>query len=87
MPLNKPNQIYTHAHTIYIACKRPTYRIIELEGRTDPRKKGRTHFHSNIDKLMLRSHIHEYGHVRNRHIMFITIEHIKNIGISIFENT
>ena len=30
---------------------------------------------------------HEYGHVRNRHVMFITIEHIKNIGISEFENT
>ena len=28
-----------------------------------------------------------YSHVRNRHIMFITIEHIKNIGISKFENT
>ena len=27
---------------------------------------------------MLRSHIHEYGHVRNRHVMFITIEYIKN---------
>ena len=36
---------------------------------------------------MLHSHIHEYGHVRNGHIMFITIEHIKNIGISEFENT
>ena len=36
---------------------------------------------------MLRSHIHEYGHVRNRHVMFITIRYIKNIGISIFENT
>ena len=36
---------------------------------------------------LLHSHIHEYGHVRNRHIMFITIEHIKNIGISKFENT
>ena len=24
---------------------------------------------------MLRSHIHEYGHVRNRHVMFITTEH------------
>ena len=29
-------------------------------------------------KLVLRSHIHEYGHVRNRHVMFITTEHIKN---------
>ena len=28
-----------------------------------------------------------YSHVRNRHKMFITIEHIKNIGISKFENT
>ena len=36
---------------------------------------------------MLHSHLHEYGHMRNRHIMFITIEHIKNIGISEFENT
>ena len=27
---------------------------------------------------VLRSHIHEYGHVRNRHVMFITIEHIKD---------
>ena len=36
---------------------------------------------------MLRSHIHEYGHVRNRHVMFITTEHIKNIGISAFEKT
>ena len=27
-------------------------------------------------------HIHYKRHVRNRHIMFITIEHIKNIGIS-----
>ena len=27
---------------------------------------------------MLRSHIHEYGHVQNRHVMFITIEYIKN---------
>ena len=27
---------------------------------------------------LLRSHIHEYGHVRNRHVMFITIEYIKN---------
>ena len=32
--------------------------------------------------FMLRSQIHEY-----RHVMFITIEHIKNIGISKFENT
>ena len=29
-------------------------------------------------QLMLRSHIHEYGHVRNKHVMFITIEYIKN---------
>ena len=29
---------------------------------------------------LLRSQIHEYGHVRNRHIMFITIEH-RNLGI------
>ena len=39
---------------------------------------------------LLRSHIHEYGHVRNGwngHRMLITIEHIKNIGISEFENT
>ena len=36
---------------------------------------------------MLRSHIHEYGHVQNRHVMFITIDYIKNIGISEFENT
>ena len=36
---------------------------------------------------LLHSHIHEYGHVQNGHIMFITIEHIKNIGISEFENT
>ena len=28
--------------------------------------------------LLLRSHIHEYGHVRNRHVMFITVEYIKN---------
>ena len=28
--------------------------------------------------ILLRSHIHEYGHVQNRHVMFITIEHIKN---------
>ena len=27
---------------------------------------------------MLRSHIHEYGHVQNWHVMFITIEYIKN---------
>ena len=33
------------------------------------------------------SHLHEYGYVRNKHIMFMTIEHIKNIGISKFENT
>ena len=39
------------------------------------------------DKRLLHSHIHEYGHVRNGHIMFITIEHIMNIGISKFENT
>ena len=26
---------------------------------------------------VLRSHVREYGHVRNRHVMFITIEHIK----------
>ena len=31
--------------------------------------------------LMLHSHIYEYGHVRNRHTMFITIEH-KNLGHS-----
>ena len=37
--------------------------------------------------LMLHSHIHEYGHERNGHIMFITIEHIKNIGMSKFGNT
>ena len=36
---------------------------------------------------MLRSHIHEYGHERNRHVMFITIDYIKNIGIPEFENT
>ena len=39
---------------------------------------------------LLRSQIHEYGHVRNGwngHRMFITIEYIKNIGISKFENT
>ena len=40
-----------------------------------------------VDDILLRSHIHEYGHVQNRHVMFITIEHIKNIGISEFENT
>ena len=28
--------------------------------------------------FMLRSHIHEYGHGQNRHVMFITIEYIKN---------
>ena len=28
--------------------------------------------------IMLRSHMHEYGHVQNRHVMFITTEHIKN---------
>ena len=28
--------------------------------------------------IVLRSHIHEYGHVQNRHVMFITIEYIKN---------
>ena len=28
--------------------------------------------------VVLRSHIHEYGHVRNRHEMFITVEYIKN---------
>ena len=39
------------------------------------------------DPEMLHSHMHEYGHVRNRHIMFITIEHIKYIGIAKFENT
>ena len=27
---------------------------------------------------VLRSYIHEYGHVQNRHVMFITIEYIKN---------
>ena len=32
-----------------------------------------THVESNIEHV-LHSHIHEYGHVRNRHIMFITIE-------------
>ena len=32
-----------------------------------------------IDPLiLLRSHIHEYGHVQNRHVMFITIDYIKN---------
>ena len=34
--------------------------------------------------ILLHSHLHEYGHVRNRwngHRMLITIEHIKNIGI------
>ena len=35
---------------------------------------------------MYHRQIHKYGHVRNGHIMFITIEHIKNIGISKFEN-
>ena len=30
------------------------------------------------DDKVLCSHIHEYGHVRNRHVMFITIEYIKN---------
>ena len=29
---------------------------------------------------MLHSHIHEYGHVRNGHIMCITIGH-RNLGI------
>ena len=29
---------------------------------------------------VLHSHIHEYGHVRNRHVMFITIEH-RNLEI------
>ena len=43
--------------------------------------------HLKNQEELLRSHIHEYGHVRNRHVMFITIEHIKNIGISEFENT
>ena len=38
-------------------------------------------------EVLLRSHTHKYGHVRNKHIMFITIEYIKNIGISKFENT
>ena len=33
------------------------------------------------------SHVHDYGHGRNGHIMFITIKHIKNIRISKFENT
>ena len=28
--------------------------------------------------LLLHSHIHEYGHVQNRPVMFITIEYIKN---------
>ena len=37
------------------------------------------------DVIVLR--IHNERHVRNRHIMFITLEHIKNIGISKFENT
>ena len=32
-------------------------------------------------------HNHNWRHVRNSYIMFITIEHIKNIGISKFENT
>ena len=40
-----------------------------------------------LPQYVFHSHIYEYGHVRNRHIMFITIEHIKNIGISKFENT
>ena len=40
-----------------------------------------------LRRLVLHSHIHEYGHVRNKHRMFITIVHIKNIGISEFENT
>ena len=29
---------------------------------------------------VLHSHIHKYGHVRNRHVMFTTIEH-RNLGI------
>ena len=48
----------------------------------------KTHINSFRATLkMLHSHIHEYVLVRNRHIMFITIEHIENIGISKFENT
>ena len=29
-------------------------------------------------RSVLRSHKHEYGHVRNRYVMFLTTEHIKN---------
>ena len=32
----------------------------------------------SVNLVMLRSHIHEYAHVQNRHVMFITIEYIKN---------
>ena len=42
------------------------------------------------DPLVLHSHIHEYGHVRNGlngHRMLIMIEYIMNIGIPELENT
>ena len=53
--------------------------------RASERERERERVKSNY--LLLHRYLHEYGHVRNRHIMFITIEHIKNIGISKFENT
>ena len=44
-------------------------------------------FANGPTEYVLHSHIHEYGHVRNGHRMFIMIERIKNIEISKFENT
>ena len=41
---------------------------------------------NKVTLLLLHSHIPKYGHVQNGHIMFIKIEHIKNIGISEFGN-
>ena len=36
------------------------------------------HFAVSSKHHVLRSHIHEYDHVQNRHVMFLTIEYIKN---------
>ena len=66
--------------------------IILDNGRWSVGKLGTVQIIGKFDISMnyitvFRSHIHEYGHVQNRHVMFITIEHKKNIGISEFENT
>ena len=44
-------------------------------------------FYVSVSWLYYSCIISRYGDLGNRHIMFITIEHIKNIGISEFENT